>query len=182
MNESIAEEKITTPFNRDLSLGARIRTDKNLDVLFAMTDKAHHACGSASGAIQNITFRYVASLAAVLLALNSKSILITGTYGKMAAVIGVVLFALVATVDLLMKQKQYMSLLKVLVHLEDLLGCYTPGCHVENATLLPPEWREIDNKYVGQKVNRIRLVILWGLGAVVCFVIFLSGNSAPNVP
>ena len=74
----------------------------------------------------------------------------------------------------MMKQKQHVDLGKVLVHLEDMIGCYTPGHLVKNATLLPLEWVDNSENYIGRKVIYIRLFIIWSIACLGCFTVWFS--------
>ena len=162
------------PFNRPLSSsGLNLSTDKDTEVLLAMIDKAYRADSQVSTSIENISFRYATILLATVVVLLSDRIVIEGLHAKLAASFAIILFVAIATIDLWMKRKQHSDLGKVLVHLEDLIGCYTPDCFVKGATLLPPEWLNTDN-FVGRKVTRIRFLIFWGIGAVGCSVVWLA--------
>ena len=163
-----------TPLNRSTSsCGLILPTGKDRDVLLAMIDKAYRADSQVSMSIETISFKYATILLATVVVLLSDRIVIEGLYPKLAATFAIILFVAIATIDLWLKRKQHSDLGKVLVHLEDLAGCYTPDCFVEGARLLPPKWLDTDN-FVGRKVTRIRFLIFWGIGAVGCSLVWLA--------
>lgn len=168
------KDKPTTPFNREKNLEDRISPDRALEVLLPMIDKAFKSDVEASKSIENITFRYVAALLAVLLAILSKGIVFDDIYTKFGASFSIILFVLLATIDLMMKHKQHADLGKVLVHLEDIVGCYTSGHFIKNATLLPEEWLDNSENYIGRRVTPIRLFILWSLACIGCVTVWFS--------
>ena len=163
-----------TPFRRpSFAIDKTEMSDKQTDVLLAMTDKAFRAEMHAYASIERTTFRYATTLLAASVVLLSDRIAIEGVWPKCVTSIAIILFALIATIELHLKRKQLQNLSKVLVHMEDLLGCYTPNSFVDNATLLPEEWLNTGN-YIGRKVTYVRFTIFWGMAILGCAVIWLA--------
>ena len=142
-----------------------------------MTDKAFRAEMQAYASIESTTFKYATTLLAASVVLLSDRISIEGFTAKLATSFAIILFALIATIELWLKRKQIRNLSKVLVHLEDLLGCYTPDFFASGAVLLPPEWLDTQ-KYIGRKVTYVRFAIFWGIAALGCAVIWLANPEA----
>ncbi|MEM1235719.1 MAG: hypothetical protein AAGI10_02035 [Pseudomonadota bacterium] len=139
----------------------------DLTVLLAMIDKAFHAEQDAARSRDNTAFRYIAALIAVLVAVLSNTFPLISASGKVFVVSAVISLALLASMDIWSKHRQTRDLTRVLVHLENLAGCYENGRYVDNTTLLPEEWLVTDG-YIGNRVGIIRIAVLWFLTLIGC--------------
>lgn len=144
--------------------------DASKDIILRMIDKASAVSINSDLSRDTLQFNYITAISTFIAAIMSDAIKIDTILYKISASIVVTIFSSVAIYAVLLKHIQSKNLSIVLVHLENLIGCYKRGLYYPEATLLPVNWMKTKN-YIGHRIFLPYVITILSLMLLCLFII-----------
>lgn len=136
-------------------------------VAISAAKNARDSCAGNSDRQQRITFQYIGILSAIAFASATDAISASVTTVEkvfLAALPSSIMF--IGCMSVLLHARQIKIVHTALIEIERALECYKVGAYEEDKTLLPLEWANHDNKYVGTRQHYPHIITMTVLTVV----------------
>lgn len=144
--------------------------DASKDIILRMIDKASVVSISSDPSRDTLQFNYIKTISTFIAVIMSNAVKIDTILYKISISIAIIIFSSLAIYAVLLKHIQSKNLSIVLVHLENLIGCYKRGLYYPEATLLPVNWMKTKN-YIGHRIFLPYVITILSLMLLCLFII-----------